>query len=141
MPTPLQVYRRFRSLLSQGDFEHMSEVVDLEAYTEICVGITEWTTGFGAAVANFQRFFGSAFRDFTSTEIDTVESADALVLRTRIDATHIGPFLGHAATNRPVSWAALDFLRFKNDRIVWRYLMSDWRGLEQSLTALSAAAQ
>jgi predicted ester cyclase len=135
MKRPLEIYHRFQQLLFTGDYAHLGEVVDIEGYTENCVGITGWTTGLQVAAANFQKAFAPAFRDLKSTELDVVESADALALRTLVEATHVGPFLGHAATNRRVSWEATDLVRIKDGRIVWRYLLSDWHGLAAQLRA------
>jgi predicted ester cyclase len=135
MKRPLEIYHRFQQLLFAGDFARLGEVVDIEGYTENCVGITGWTTGLQIAAANFQKAFAPAFRDLNSTELDVVEGADSLALRTRVEATHVGPFLGHAATNRRVSWEAIDLVRIKDGRIVWRYLLSDWHGLAAQLRA------
>jgi predicted ester cyclase len=130
---PLEIYHRFQQLLFAGDYQHLGEVVDIEGYTENCVGITGWTTGLQVAAANFQKSFAPAFADLKSSELEVVEGADSLALRTRVEATHVGSFLGHAATHRRVSWEAIDLVRIRDGRIVWRYLLSDWHGLEQQI--------
>ncbi len=45
---PLAVYREYQRWLGAGDFAHLGEAVDLAGYTENCLGLTGWTTGFEA---------------------------------------------------------------------------------------------
>ena len=42
---PLEIYWRFQSYLLGGEFGRLGEVVDMDGYTENCVGLTGWTTG------------------------------------------------------------------------------------------------
>jgi predicted ester cyclase len=130
---PLETYRRFQQYLRTGDFEHLPEVVDVEGYTENCVGLTGWTTGLNVALKNFQQGVASVLTDMRMTDEDVVEESGTVVIRSRIEATHTGPFLGTAATGRRIAFDAVDMIRVKDGRLVWRFLLCDWYGVQQQL--------
>jgi len=131
--TPLEIYRRFQQCLIQGTFEQLPEVVDVEGYTENCVGLTGWTTGLSVALNNFRKNVASALTEMNSTEEDVMQGTDSLVIRSRMEATHSGTFLGIGPTRRRVNYDAVDMIRVKNERIVWRFLLCDWHGVQQQL--------
>ncbi len=132
---PLEIYRRFQSHLLGGEFGRLGEVVDMDGYTENCVGLTGWTTGLMTALGNYQANVVSAFSDIAMTEEDVIESGDMLVIRSVISAVHTGEFLGVAATGRKVTYDAVDMFRVADGRIVWRFLICDWKGVLDQLTA------
>jgi predicted ester cyclase len=133
MGTPLDIYRLFQQYLFTNEYARLPEVVDVSGYTEQCVGLTGWTTGLETALANFQQNVTSALSDMRSTEETVVEGADTVVIRSLIEATHSGTFLGIAPTGRRVSFEAVDMLRVADHRIVWRYLLFDLYGIQQQL--------
>ena len=133
MGTPLDIYRLFQQYLFTNDYARLPELVDISGYTEKCVGLTDWTTGLETALANFQRNVTSALSDMSSTEETVVEGADTIVIRSLIEATHSGTFLGIAPTGRRVTFEAVDMLRVADHRIVWRYLLFDLYGIQQQL--------
>ena len=53
--SPIEVFQEWQRCMSTNDQEGTAKVVDLAGYTEICLGLTEWTTGYEAAAANFYR--------------------------------------------------------------------------------------
>ena len=132
---PLEVYRRFQSFLLHGDFARLGEVADLDGYTENCVGLTGWTTGLPAALRNFQENVASRLTGMAVTEHDVIEAGDALVIRGTFEVTHSGEFLGVPPTGRRVSYDWIDMYRVDGGRIVWRFLLCDWKGLVDKLTA------
>jgi predicted ester cyclase len=132
---PLEVYRRFQSYLLRGEFARLGEVADLDGYTENCVGLTGWTTGLQIALRNFQENIASRLTDMAVTEHDVLEAGDRLVIRGTFEVTHSGEFLGVAPTGRRVSYDWIDMYRVVGGRIVWRYLLCDWKGLRDQLTA------
>jgi predicted ester cyclase len=132
---PLEIYRRFQSYLLGGEFGRLGEVVDMDGYTENCVGLTGWTTGLMTALGNYQANVVSAFSDMAMTEEDVIESGDMLVIRSVISAVHTGEFLGVAPTGRKVTYDAVDMFRVADGRIVWRFLICDWKGVRDQLTA------
>ena len=132
---PLEVYRRFQSYLLNGEFARVGEVADVDGYTENCVGLTGWTTGLQVALRNFQENIASRLTDMAVTEHDVIEAGDMLVIRGTFEVTHSGQFLGVAPTSRRVSFDWIDMYRVAEGRIVWRFLLCDWKGLLDKLTA------
>ena len=131
---PLEVYRRFQSYLLHGEFARVGEVADLDGYTENCVGLTGWTTGLQIALRNFQENIASRLTDMAVTEHDVIEAGDMLVIRGTFEVTHSGEFLGVPPTGRRVSFDWIDMYRVAGGRIVWRFLLCDWKGLLDKLT-------
>jgi predicted ester cyclase len=132
---PLEVYRRFQSYLLRGEFDRVGEVADMDGYTENCVGLTGWTTGLQVALRNFQENIASRLTDMTVTEHDVLEAGNKLMIRGTFEVTHSGEFLGVAPTGRRVCFDWIDMYRVADGRIVWRYLLCDWKGLQDQLTA------
>ena len=132
---PLEVYRRFQSYLLRGEFARVGEVADMDGYTENCVGLTGWTTGLQIALRNFQENIASRLTDMAVTEHDVLEAGDTLVIRGTFEVTHSGEFLGVAPTGRRACFDWIDMYRVEDGRIVWRYLLCDWKGLRDQLTA------
>ena len=131
---PLEVYRRFQSYLLRGEFARVGEVADVDGYTENCVGLTGWTTGLQIALRNFQENIASRLTDMAVTEHDLIEAGDMLVIRGTFEVTHSGQFLGVAPTGRRVCFDWIDMYRITEGRIVWRFLLCDWKGLLDKLT-------
>jgi predicted ester cyclase len=132
---PLEVYRRFQSHLLSGEFGRLGEVADLDGYTENCVGLTGWTTGLATALRNFQKNIAARLTDMVPAEDDVIQAEDMLVIRGSYEATHSGEFLGVPPTGRRVRYDFVDMYRVTGGRIVWRYLLCDWKGLRDRLTA------
>jgi predicted ester cyclase len=132
---PLAVYRRFQSYLLNGEFARVGEVADVDGYTENCVGLTGWTTGLQIALRNFQENIASRLTDMAVTEHDLIEAGDMLVIRGTFEVTHSGRFLGVAPTGRRVCFDWIDMYRVTDGRIGWRFLLCDWKGLLDKLTA------
>ena len=131
---PLEVYRRFQSYLLNGEFARVGEVADVDGYTENCAGLTGWTTGLQTALRNVQENNASRLTDMAVTEHDVVEAGDMLVIRGTFEVTHSGQFLGVAPTGRRVCFDWIDMYRITEGRIVWRFLLCDWKGLLDKLT-------
>jgi predicted ester cyclase len=134
-PAPLDVYRRFQSFLINGEYARLAEVADMDGYTEHCVGLTGWTTGLQTALRNFQENIASRLTDMAPTEYDVVQDEDMLVIRGSYEVTHSGEFLGVQPTGRRVAYDWVDIYRVTGGRITWRYLLCDWKGLLDQLTA------
>ena len=133
---PLEIYRRFQSYLLGGEFARLGEVIDIDGYTENCVGLTGWTTGLMTALRNYQDKVMSAFSGMSGTEEDIIEASDTLVIRSVITATHSGEFMGIPATGRTVTYDAVDMFRMNDSRIVWRFLICDWNSVTDQLTTV-----
>jgi predicted ester cyclase len=133
--TPLRISDRWRKALS-GDPARIGETVDLAGYTENCLGLTGWTTGFELAVANLKRNMFVPWRDMTSTVEEVVEGENTVVIRSRNEATHVGEFLGIAPTGRRVAWDAIAIIHTREARVVGMWAQADLYGIYRQLTAV-----
>jgi predicted ester cyclase len=131
---PLAAYQAFQQCLSSQDFGRLGEVVDLAGYTENCLGLTGWTTGFEVAWANFQRNMLAPFSDMTVAPQEVVEGRQALLLRARVEATHTGEFLGIAPTGRRIAWDYVAIAHVKDGRVVGQWIQSDLYDIYRQLT-------
>jgi predicted ester cyclase len=134
-PGPLAVYQAFQQCLTIQDFGRLGEVVDLAGYTENCLGLTGWTTGFEVAWRNFQRNMLAPFSEMTFTPQEVVESQQAVLIRARVEATHTGEVLGISPTGRRIAWDYIAIAHVKDGRVVGQWIQSDLYGIYQQLTA------
>jgi predicted ester cyclase len=134
-PGPLAVYQAFQQCLASQDFGRLGEVVDLAGYTENCLGLTGWTTGFEVAWHNFQRNMLAPFSERTFSPREVVEGRQTVVIRTRIEATHTGEFLGIAPTGRRIAWDNIAIAHVKDGRLVGQWIQPDLYGIYRQLTA------
>jgi predicted ester cyclase len=138
MATPLEVYGEWQRRQYAGDFEHLGEVVDLEGFRDICVGLSDWTTGYTAAFQNLTRNILTPFADFRTTVEDVVEGQQGVVVRQRGEATHVNEFLGVPATGRRVNWEVVTMVKVKDGRVTENVTLLDLWGIHRQLTAASA---
>ena len=135
MASPLEIYNAWQSRQMAGDFEHLGEVVDLEGFRDICVGLSDWTTGYQAAFENLRRNILIPLADWHTAVEAVVEGQDAVVVRQRAEATHVADFLGIPATGRRVSWEVVAIVKVKDGRVVENYTMLDLWSIYRQLTA------
>jgi predicted ester cyclase len=135
MAQPLEIFDAWQSRQQAGDFAHLGEVVDLTGFRDICVGLSDWTTGYQSAFANLTRNILTPFTDLHMTIEDVIEAQDAVVVREQVDATHVGEFLGIPATGRRISWKVVTIVKVKEDRVVQNYTMLNLWGIYQQMTA------
>ncbi len=133
MTSPLEIYREWQHRQQAQDFEHLGEVVDLEGYTENCLGLTGWMTGYGVAYQNFVKNMVAPWADRHTTVEEIVEGQDAVVIRSRIEATHIGEFLGIPATGLRIAWDSVTIVKVKDGRVVGQWAQPDLWGIYQQL--------
>ena len=50
-----EVVGEWKRRLRAGEWAQMGEIVDLDGYTEICLGLTGWTTGYDVATQNYMK--------------------------------------------------------------------------------------
>jgi predicted ester cyclase len=135
MASPLEIYNEWQSRQKAQDFEHLGEVVDLEGFRDICIGLSDWTTGYETAFQNLTRNILIPLADLHMTIEEIVEGEDAVVVRQQIEATHVSEFLGITATGRRVSWDAVTMVKVKDGRVIENYTLLDLWGIYQQLTA------
>ena len=71
----------------------------------------------------------TAFPDLVETIEDLVAEGDRVVERFTIRGTHLGEFMGHAPTGKPVSWTGIVIYRLENDRIAECWAKPNFLGL------------
>jgi predicted ester cyclase len=135
MASPLEIYNAWQSRQRAQDVEQLGEVVDLEGFRDICIGLSDWTTGYQAAFANLTRNILIPWADLHMTVEDIVEGLDAVVVRLHIEGTHVSDFLGIPATGRRASWEAVTMVKVKDGRVVENYTLLDLWGISRQLTA------
>jgi len=136
MASPLEIYREYQKRLRAQDFDHLGEVVNLEGFTETCLGLTpRWTIGFDVALQNVQKNIFSAFSEMQMTTEEIVEGQETVVLRNRTEATHTGEFLGIPPTGRRFSYDSITIAHVKDGRFVGQWVQLDLWGIYQQLTA------
>jgi len=133
--SPLEIYSAFQKRLQSQDYAHLGEVVDLQGYTENCLGLTGWTTGFEIALQNFAKNILGPFSDLEFTTKDIIEGSDAIVIRNRVEATHSGMFLDIPATGRRIAWDFVAMVHVNDGRVVGQWIQFDLWGIHQQLTA------
>jgi predicted ester cyclase len=132
---PLATYQEFQRRLSAQDFDHIDEVVDVQGYTENCLGLTGWTTGFEVALQNWVKNMVQPWTDLQFTVQEVVEGQYAVTLRSRVDAIHSGEFLGIPATGRRLAWDVINIVQVKDGRVTGQWIQFDLWGIYKQLTA------
>jgi predicted ester cyclase len=132
--SPTQVFREWQRCLAANDQEGAAKVVDTEGYTEICLGLTQWTIGYELAAANYYRNMVAPWRDITFTIEDLTESAGGVTVRSHVTGTHTGEFLGIAPTGRHVEWDHVAIVKVKDGRVVGQWAQPDLWGIYMQLT-------
>jgi predicted ester cyclase len=137
---PLEVYSAYQQRLAAHEYARLGEVVDLQGYTENCLGLTGWTTGFEVALHNYSRNILSAFTDLAFTTEDMIEGDSAVAIRSRAEGTHSGTFLGLPPTGRRVAWDVVAMVHISDGRLAGQWIQMDLWGVYQQLTASTPEA-
>jgi predicted ester cyclase len=132
--SPTEVFHEWQRCLAANDQEGTAKVVDIDGYTEICLGLTGWTTGYEIAAANYYRNMVAPWSDMTFSIEDLTESADGVTVRNHITATHTGEFLGIARTGRHVEWDHVAIVKIKDGRVLGQWAQPDLWGIYTQLT-------
>jgi predicted ester cyclase len=135
MAGALETFTAWQNRQAAGDIEHLGDVVDLERFRDICIGLSDWTTGYYAAFENLKRNIFTPFADFQATVEAVVEGEDAVVVRQRASATHVAAFLGVPATGRRVAWEVVTMVKVQDGRVIENVTLLDLWGIHQQLTA------
>ena len=138
--SPIEVFQDWQRCLAANDQQGTANVVDLAGYTEICLGLTEWTTGYEVATANYYRNMVAPWTDMSQSVEDLTESADGVTVRMHIAATHTGEFLGIAPTGRHIEWDHVAIIKIKNGRVVGQWAQPDLWAIYKQLTREQPAA-
>lgn len=83
------------------------------------------------------RVFTTAFSDLKHIEEDMVAEGDRVAIRTRLEATHTGEFMGVAASDQQISVVENGFMRIEGGKIAEMWGLLDTLGLMQQIGATS----
>ena len=83
----------------------------------------------------FERF-REAFPDIEVVVEDTVAEGDKVAARCRVRATHTGESLGVSATNKPVEFTGMTFVRIADGKIAEAWNNFDFMNLFQQIGAI-----
>ena len=120
--------------------QEAAKVVDVDGYTEICLGLTGWTTGYPTAAANFYRNMVAPWSDMTFSVDDITESSDGVTVRNHVAGTHTGEFLGIAPTGRRIEWDSVAIVKISDGRVTGQWAQPDLWGIYTQLTQTHSAS-
>ncbi|MEU2737283.1 ester cyclase [Streptomyces sp. NPDC007095] len=139
--SPLEIYRAWNSLLLAGDTEGAARLIDSDRWKEKCLGLTGWLTDFQVAVGHYVKNMVKPWRDLEMYEEDVVEGRDAVTIRFRVEATHVGEFLGVPATGRRISFQAIRIVKIREGRVTGQWAQLDLWGIYSQLTDFPVVSQ
>jgi steroid delta-isomerase-like uncharacterized protein len=84
-------------------------------------------------VLDSYRMWCGAFPNSRGTINDMVAENDRVVVRTTLDATHLGPFSGIQPTHKRIQLGAISIFRVVDGRIVERWGFTEAAGLREKL--------
>jgi predicted ester cyclase len=125
MKTALEVVRDWHNRLRTQDFAGLDDVVDVAGYTEICLGLTNWTVGHDVALRNYYKNLVQPWTDVEVEEEQVVVGPETVVVRSHMKATHVGEFLGIAGTGRRVEWDNIALVQVANGRVIGQWAQPD----------------
>jgi predicted ester cyclase len=132
---PFAIFEEWQRRLASGANAKLDEVVDLEGYTENCLGLTGWTTGFGIAAQNFYKNVVQPFAEQTSVVEEVVEGETSVAVRLHQSGKHVGEFLGIPPTGRRVTWDTVAIVHVRDGKVVGQWVQMDLHGLRAQLSA------
>jgi predicted ester cyclase len=126
--------------------QFIKEIVNNQNYTvleDLVHPNAVWhgTTGEIKSLAEYKQLITSSdgARAFTNSHFiihDIIEKEDKVVVRFTHNAFHKASFLGHAATNKPVSWEGMAIFRLENQKIQETWMNEDLFSLTLQLEIL-----
>ncbi|MFJ9821491.1 ester cyclase [Streptomyces sp. NPDC101151] len=134
---PLEVYRAWNTCLLAGDIEGAARLIDSDRWEEKCLGLTDWLTDFQVAVTHYVKNMVEPWDDLEMHEEDVVEGRDAVTIRFRVDATHVGEFLDMPATGRRISFQAIRIVKIREGKVTGQWAQLDLWGIHGQLTDTS----
>ncbi|MFJ9845942.1 nuclear transport factor 2 family protein [Kitasatospora sp. NPDC101155] len=132
--TPLEIYRAWNDCLLAGDIEGATRLIDPARWTEKCLGLTGWLTDFQVALTHYARNMVEPWEGLEMSEEEVVEGRDAVTIRFRVEASHIGEFMGVPATGRRVSFDAIRIVHVRDGKVTGQWAQLDLWGLHRQLT-------
>jgi len=123
--------RRLYELINAGDLDGFA---DLLADTFVEHEVTPGLAPTKAGVLDFFRMQLASFPDLRMDVEDVFASGAKAVARVRVTGTNQGPFMGMAATGKPVDVELIDLFRFGDDgRVLEHWGLIDSLAMMQQL--------
>lgn len=119
-----RVYARYIELLNAQDFDSLSEVVDADAYHEICVGFTPGWVNLADAITSLKRVV-VGIPDLRAEIMDCVAEGNKVYARLTVTGTNTGRFFGLPASGCAYEVNMFDYARIEDGKIVERIQQSD----------------
>jgi steroid delta-isomerase-like uncharacterized protein len=112
------VIRRFHDATNSGDLERISRTIDELVAPDALIRTPLPIEATGPQVLKevFARLL-EAFPDLHVTIEDVIAEGDKLVSRNTVTGTHLGDYMGHPATGRPVTYNEIFIFRLADGRI------------------------
>ena len=85
--------------------------------------------------------FSAGFSDIKHIEEDMVAEGDRVALRTRLEMTHTGEFMGVAGSGEQISVVEMGIMRIANGKIAEMWGLLDTLGLAQQIGAMPSPDQ
>lgn len=125
------VYQAFiTDVLNGGQFEHAEKYLDPVVVSHNPFpGQQPGIAGFVSALQAFR----VAFPDLNARATHYVAEGDKVVGRFEVQGTHLGDFMGLAATGKPIHYEEIAIVRFAGSRIVEHWAVADALAIMQQL--------
>ncbi len=124
--------RQFYAVLNTGDLNLLDRTLAPDwAEHPLAPGQAAGRDGYKPIV----EFFRAALPDVHFTNEDIIVAGDKVVVRSLVQGTHRGLFLGVPATGRPVTFSTIDIHRIADGLIVESWHIEDFFSLFQQITA------
>ena len=124
------VYRFFRDVVGRGEIDLLDQlaVADYEDHVAL--------PGQGDGRDGLKRRIQVIRAAFTPSQVlhDVVVDGDLVAVRWTLTGVHAGPFLGIAATNRPVRFDGIDLYRMRDGQMAAHWNVVDMLSFYQQVT-------
>ena len=126
------VVRAFYEPFRTGDTSTYDQVL-AEDWVDVPLapGQQQGPAGMAAQIALFR----AAMPDYDVRHQDLLVDGDKVAVRNTVSGTHLGTFMGHAATGRRIEMRTMDVHQVRDGRIVVTWHLEDFAGLMAQLTA------
>jgi predicted ester cyclase len=128
----LAVQRFIDEAYNAGNIRILPELIAPEHISHLPTGDHYGPEGVRIDIAGFR----TAFPDLTLSLDDLIDAAETVVYRFTARGTHQGPFMGVAATGRRVRVDGIGIDRFRDGKMIERWVQYDGVGLLQQLGAV-----
>jgi steroid delta-isomerase-like uncharacterized protein len=110
--------RRFHDATNTGRMDLISETIDALVEPDAVIRTPLPIDASGAQILKevFARLL-HVFPDLQVTIDDLIEEADKVVSRNTVTGTHLGDYMGHPPTGKPVTYSEIFVFRFAGGRI------------------------